>query len=93
MFKKFNINNTIKVKLKDEGYQIMADEHNRFIPVIKNWQYRDLNYYKEAADSDGYTTFQAWCFIELFGQYTGIGFNTPYHPTILIDEIYIETNE
>ena len=66
----FNINGYIKVKLLEKGYELMAKDHNRYLDSIPKWQMRDANYYKNKADSNGYTSFQAWAFIELFGPVT-----------------------
>ena len=62
----FNLNHTILVKIKDAGYQHMADDHNSYIGTITNWERLDAKYFKDMADENGYTLFQAWGFMELF---------------------------
>lgn len=80
----FNLNQNIRVKLLDKGYQRLADLHNEFIGRIPNWQKRDVEYYKQQADQDGYTSFQAWTFMEYFGEVTRIGMHGYYSTEILI---------
>lgn len=73
MAKKLNWNSIVKVKLTERGKEIYRA------------QYDELNA-KQAAngrmifdrpephvDKDGYTTFQLWCFMELYGPYIGMG--------------------
>lgn len=84
--KKFNLNETILVKLKDEGYQILADQWNRIVDFSPSLGRRSAEYYKNLSDSEGYTKFQAWDFIQTFGPYTSLGTIAPYDTTILIDD-------
>lgn len=60
----FNINNYIKVKLTEKGYQHYRDYHNQYMPeeLVK-----PLEHFKAKADAEGYCKFQAWCFIQMFG--------------------------
>ncbi len=86
----FNINQYIKVKIYDKGYEHMAKNHNSYLGRIKNWEQRDADYYRKQADSNGYTKFQAWAFIEEFGQVTRLGMNGYYSTEILIDAEFLE---
>lgn len=81
----FNLNESIRVRLNDKGYQRLADLHNQYIGTFKQWPYRDAEYFKSRADNEGYTTFQAWVFIEKFGEVTSIGMGQGYSPNILIE--------
>ena len=80
----FNLNKNIRVKLLDKGYQRLADLHNEFIGRVPNWQKRDAEFYKQQADQDGYTSFQAWTFMDYFGEVTTIGMHGYYRTEILI---------
>ncbi len=80
----FNINNTIKVKLEDIGYELLAEEHNSYAGAIPKWEVRTAEYYKNKADSFGYSEFQAWYFMQIFGPVTALGGPGYYHTTILI---------
>jgi hypothetical protein len=68
MIVEFNLNDEVFVKLDDKGYQFLADKHNKYSPERK----RDADYYRGKADINGYTTFQAWDFINTFGEVTTI---------------------
>jgi hypothetical protein len=81
----FNLNNWIKVKIYDEGYQLLADEHNKYCGKIPNWDTHTADYYKRMSDENGYSKFQAWDFIQTFGPYTRLGSMPPYCNQILID--------
>lgn len=87
---KFNINNSVRVKLKEKGYQRLADLHNKYLGQIKNWERRSADYYKQKADKEGYTKFQMWTFMEYFGAVTFIGMNEYYGATIVIDADSLE---
>ena len=92
-FLRFNINDYIRVKLLDKGYQLLADRHNRYLNVLKTWDERNADYYRKKADSEGYTSFQAWDFMETFGSVTGLGAHGYYSTDILIEKKYLHSNE
>jgi hypothetical protein len=81
-FKKMNINNTVKVKLNNYGLLILKDSWNDLrndFPKLQEWE-------PPKTDSNGYTEFQLWSFMESFGQYMYIGNpNTPFEMDILVE--------
>jgi hypothetical protein len=81
---KINVNDNIRVKLLDEGYQILADDHNQFLGRIPNWESRDAAYYKSKADKDGYTTFQMWEFMQKFGPLIKMGRKVHFEMDIIL---------
>lgn len=84
-FIKFNLNDHIKVRLNDKGYQHMADINNSYADEFPNtFERRDADYYRAMADKDGYTTFQAWSFIQDFGETISIGISNYFDLDILI---------
>lgn len=62
----FNLNHYVKVKLKEKGYQHLANEHNKWLGKIPNLEKRTAEYYKKDVDAEGYSKFQAWVFFETF---------------------------
>lgn len=84
---RFNLNHYIRVKFKDLGYKIMADNWNELVKDVKGFgeEKRDVEYYRNRADEDGYTRMQAWAFIEQFGEYIGLCKETPFELDILIE--------
>lgn len=80
----FNLNYPVRVKLRDKGYQRLADLHNSFCGKIPSWVARDADYYRAKADSEGYTSMQGWDFIQSFGEVTNLGMTGYYDIVILI---------
>ena len=86
--KKLNLNDVVKVKLTDLGKDIYYHQYDEIIerqkakgvcPIIPSFP---------KVDKDGYTEFQLWYFIQLYGSHIGMGM-----PNILQDvNIYIEDN-
>jgi hypothetical protein len=85
-WKSFNLNQDIRVKLNELGYQRMADLHNEYVGIITKWEKRDANFFRRKADSKGYTKFHMWEFMQNFGVVTGMGMDIYYDVTILIDD-------
>lgn len=82
----FNLNEYISVKLTDLGYQRLADLHNDVMNLIgKKDDFRTSQHYKDEADSEGYTKFQAWSFMANFGGVTGLAMPQYYHLDILFE--------
>lgn len=71
---KFNINDSIKVKLKPEGVKIWKEIYTF------NGKTPD----GPRCDEDGYVRFQLWDFMQMYGPHTCIGAIPPYETEILI---------
>jgi hypothetical protein len=87
--KKFNINDKVKVKLTDYGRDIYYHQYD-WINGINIFSKTVIKPSYPKIDADGYTTFQLWHLMELYGQYlemTGsVEQNTlPFETEILID--------
>lgn len=63
-----NVNNRIKAQIMKRGYSLMAADYNRWAKQVKNFEPRGATYYKDRADKDGYTSFQLWDFMRIFGK-------------------------
>jgi len=84
-----NLNENIKVKINDRGYQYLAEQNNKIMTSLPhNRLAKNADDFRRKADKEGYTKMQMWRFIELFGPVTIIGFQTYYDPTILIETTY-----
>ena len=77
---KANLNYNVYVKLNAKGLEIHKQEWER---VFKN----NPNFVYEApkTDSDGYSKFQMWKLMQLFGPHIRIGFDAPFDTEILLD--------
>lgn len=60
-----NINNKVKVKLTDFGKSILDKEIHR---LKQTYEVPD-NYIPYETDDNGYTEFQLWQFMNIFGNY------------------------
>ena len=80
---RININESVKVKLTDYGkdvYYHQYDELNRRVgrEICKP------SFPK--VDEEGYTSFQLWYFIELYGNYIGMGKKNVIQPLEIVYE-------
>lgn len=85
----FNLNQYIMVKILDQGYEHMAKNHNSYLGRITNWEKRTAEYYKNKADENGYTKFQAWCFISEFGEVCQLGMHGYFDTNIRIEAAFL----
>jgi hypothetical protein len=87
---KFNLNDEIAVKLRPEGFKHWHEYDNRYLGE----QHRQpLSYYTAKADKDGYVKFQAWVFMEIFGQTIRFGGLSPFDLNIILTPTTPTTNE
>lgn len=78
----YNINDKIKVKLTERGKAILENEVANTMNMLKILNFSD-DYFPYPEDEDGYTEFQLWDFIRIFGSYFHVG----YLPVIEENEI------
>ncbi len=84
---KFNMNNSVKVKLSDIGHSELKRQHDAL--------YADLNidkeYVKRNTDSDGYSSFQMHDLMNTFGHMMVMGHQTPFETlSIKISEVLLK---
>lgn len=66
---RINLNEPIKVKLTDWGKEIYYHKYDK-INQIAGREICKPRFPKE--DENGYTEFQLWCFMELYGEHIGV---------------------
>ena len=84
---KYNINDYIKVKLNDVGKEIFYHRYDALNSYYKNHGMEDIikpRYPEE--DIDGYTKFQIWEFMKLYGEYVVMGRNLLFETEIIIED-------
>ena len=69
MMQKINLNDTIKVKLTPYGAEIY---YKQFDKLNKQYEKEICKPHMPQIDKDGYTEFQLWHFIELYGEHIGM---------------------
>ena len=87
MYKKFNINDDVRVKLTPRGREIYKNYCRKMVsysPTIEPGFSRQLK-----KDKDGYTTWQLWYLMQIFGTHIGQGLDNCFDTNILIDEKYL----
>ena len=72
----FNINCQVKVKLTEFGKNLWLERYRRY----------NIEPSPMKVDENGYTSFQLWDLMYLFGEHVGIGKDLPFETEILIDK-------
>ena len=80
---RINLNEPIKVKLTDWGKEIYYHQYDR-TNQIAGREICEPKFPKE--DENGYTEFQLWCFIELYGEYMGMTLPNVIEPLEIVYE-------
>lgn len=83
---KINLNETIKVKLTPYGAEIY---YKQFDELNKQYGREICRPQMPRIDKDGYTEFQFWNFIELYGQHIGMCMPNVIEP---LDVVYCKNN-
>ena len=87
IFKSFNLNEYVLVKLNDVGYQKLLFDYNKYHDISPDiFKYKTIEDLKSEADSNGYTKFQMWELMHIFGENMWNGSIVPFNMNILIDE-------
>lgn len=82
-FRPFNLNDHIKVKLNKHGHKI---HRTRYDDLMLKFVTKPFDYVPPKEDENGWSQWQAWEFMQLFGQHMGNGFNNPCETGIYIQE-------
>jgi len=90
MYKQFNVNDTVKVKLTDYGKECLRNDYNDLVRGLKDLVGEDYTPYEfrlPEEDKDGYSEWQLWVLMEKLGRHTGWGLaDLPFETTILLSE-------
>lgn len=78
---RINLNEPIKVKLTDWGKEIYYHQYDR-LNQIAGRKICEPKFPKE--DENGYTGFQLWCFIELYGEHMGMALPNVIEPLEIV---------
>jgi len=89
MWKQFNINYCVKVKLNFAGRDIhYMYQRDRNI-AVNNFSIKPVPFVYKAAEEDeeGYTKWQMWNLMEVFGSCMQLGREMPFDTVILLKEV------
>jgi transcriptional accessory protein Tex/SPT6 len=94
MYRKFNINDTIKVKLTDYGKESLRKDYDDFLErvrsLVEDKEYVPFEFRLPKEDKEGYSEWQMWDLINKLGKYIGLGFtDMPFETTILLSKEYL----
>lgn len=81
---KHNLNDSIKVKLTDYGKEIYA---NRYEAINKTYGKKVIKDTKPRVDAEGYSFFQLWDFMNVFGEFMYMG-NTEIVENLEFEFVY-----
>ena len=79
---RINLNEHVKVKLTDHGKDIYYHRYDKLAEMWPRNKCFEPHYPK--VDEDGYTEFQLWEFIELYGPYIGMAKKNVIEPLEII---------
>lgn len=79
---KFNVNDCVKVKLTERGRSILASKrvNMQFLTNLK------LPFFDYKEDENGWSEWQLWDLMSIFGQYLYNGCDIPFEMNIIIIE-------
>ena len=81
---KLNMNDYVKVRLTDRGRELMQKDHEEFLASIPLRAQQAIGPFKPpVADDDGYSRFQIWHLMQLFGPHISLGCVMPFDPEIV----------
>ena len=81
-YQNFNINDFVKVKLTEKGKYIYYHQFDDINQNIQKIGGKPLNPIELKYDDEGYTEFQMWHLMEIFGKYLFNGCNIPFETTV-----------
>jgi len=81
---KFNINDPVKVKVTEYGYEVWLEYSNQFVKYSPTYPVTTIEELKAKQDDDGYTEFQLWDMMSIFGSKMQMGFKNPIDTNIIL---------
>lgn len=79
---RLNINQNIKVKLRESGLKELERQHDGFSSSIKS----SVSFNPPLVDKDGYSTFQLWDLMSTFGHMIDLGSALPFDAEMIIKD-------
>lgn len=75
----FNVNNKVKVKVTEFGEQVLRKRHEEV-----NKHFLESSEFQLEKDGEGFTEFQLWELMSIFGEHLYNGAEVPFETTIKI---------
>lgn len=83
---RFNINDNVKVRLREPGRQIHRAWIDDLNQTIKARGGKGFDYTPPREDADGWSTWQLWSLMQTFGPYMSLGLDPPFETWIELPE-------
>lgn len=80
----FNINYNIKAKLNDYGVEILKTRHRQLVESSQGAY--NQSFILPSTDENGYSIFQLWAFMQIFGPHMHLGSEMPFEADIIIPD-------
>ena len=79
---KFNLNQNVRVQLTEEGREIHRKGYEDLVKQFPNISYE---YEVPKEDKDGWSKWQMWNLIQIFGSHIAMGIASPFNTTIILE--------
>ncbi len=79
-----NINYNIKAKLNDYGVEILKARHRQLVESSQGAYNQPFTL--PSTDENGYSIFQFWTFMQIFGPHLHLGSEMPFEADIIISD-------
>lgn len=79
----FNVNDYVQVRLTDHGRKLHYREHEELAVVMRRYGIEQP--YVEPKEVDGWSRWQAWELMRIFGRYLNNGCTPPFETTIRVE--------
>jgi hypothetical protein len=83
---KFNVNESVRVKLTDEGRAILRRNHDELYAMLPSHVRQEYPYTPPKENMWGYVEFQMWQLMKEFGPHISMGSLVPFETEIEIIE-------
>lgn len=80
----FNVNELVKVRLKQRGIDILRQKHDELDNRIRSCGGKGLGPFRVNIDDDGYTAFQMHDLMRTFGNYMVMGCEPPFDLNVIM---------
>lgn len=78
----FNVNDVVRVKLNDHGRAIAKARTDSLSAFIVARGGQPFEHRSKPEDADGWSEWQAWELMQVFGEHVGMGMDMPFETTI-----------
>lgn len=83
---KFNVNDYVKVKLNEKGINIYLERNQHLRDMMSKYYNHEYVVKPPKIDEEGFTKFQMWDLMQLYGPYLGLGMDLPFETEILLED-------